>query len=200
MPNYCHFNKGDLQKKKEDKGKSSTCENPYKSLPINAGKGCDAMGQNTPYYCGVSALQKVLYKFGIKVSQKTLASYAGTSRSGTSHQGIRTAVEYIARKNNIKLTVKEYNFSELGFEKLGKMICKPNVDAITHLYYRLQYGHYEKIKSIDVKDSQVEVVNSLGSKCGNCYCGYIEKRSFVIEKQYFNGISQKSIILITKEG
>lgn len=208
LPNYCHFNYKDL---KDNKSKAETntkkpnkstsnCKNPYKSLPINANKGCDAMGQNTSYYCGVSALQKVLFKLGIYVSQKTLSGYAGTTSKGTSHQGLRTAIEYVARKNNVKLKVREYNFSDLGFEGLAKLICKPNTDAITHCYYRLQYGHYEKIKTIDLTKKEIQVVNSLGSKCKNgCFCGYIETRSFEIEKQYFKGISQKSIILITKE-
>ena len=205
LPNYCIFNKADLQSAQSNNKTptknpvKSTCTNPYKSLPINTNKGCDAMGQNTSYYCGVSALQKVLYKFGIKISQKELASVAGTTTSGTSHQGIRTAVEYVARKHKVKLTVKEYNFSELGFEKLGKLICQPNRDAIVHLYYRLKYGHYEKIRSIDMTKKQLEVVNSLGNKCGSCYCGYIEERSFNAEKSYISGIGQKSIILITKE-
>ena len=208
LPHTCLFNKADLQSNKSDKKtgdksvrkSTSNCKNPYKSLPINTNTGCDALGQNTSYYCGVCALQKVLYKFGIKVSQKQLSQYAGTTSKGTSHQGLRTAIEYVARKNNVKLSVKEYNFSDLGFEKLAKLICKPNADAITHVYYRLQYGHYEKIKSIDLTAKQLEVVNSLGKKCKNgCYCGYIEKRSFEIQKQYFKGISQKSIILITKE-
>ena len=197
LPNYCIFDKSDLVSSIPTFNK---CTNPYKSLPINSKKGCDNMGQNNSYYCGVCALQKVLYKLGIKISQKELASYAGTTTAGTSHAGIRTAIAQVSRKYNIKLIVKEYNFSELGFEKLAKLICKPNSDVITHLYYRLQYGHYEKIKSIDLKNETVEVVNSLGSKCGNgCYCGYIEQRSFSIEKQYFKGISQKSIILVTRE-
>ena len=125
LPNYCIFNKEDLQNNKTndkniDKNQNnsiSNCNNPYKSLPINSAKGCDAMGQNNNYYCGVSALQKVLYKFGIKISQKTLASYAGTTTAGTSHQGIRTAIAYINKKYNVNLSVKEYNFSELVFEK-----------------------------------------------------------------------------------
>lgn len=198
LPNTCHFDKKDLGTSKKSVVVNK-CINPYNSLPMNTSKGCDGMGQNTPYYCGVSALQKVLYKFGIKVSQKTLASYAGTTSKGTSHQGLRTAIEYVARKNNVKLKVQEYNFSELGFEKLGKLICKSNVDAITHIKYRLEYGHYEKIRTIDVDKKELQIINSLGNKCGNCYCGYIERRSFAIEKQYFNAISQKSILLITKE-
>lgn len=200
LPNTCIFNKADLQKKKSVVKKvDGKCINPYNSLPINSKKGCDAMGQNTSYYCGVCALQKVLFKFGINVSQKALASYAGTTTKGTSHDGLRTAIEYVARKNNVKLKVQEYNFSDLGFEKLAKLICKPNVDAITHIKYRLEYGHYEKIRTIDLDKKELQIMNSLGNRCGNCYCGYIERRSFSIEQQYFKAISQKSILLITKE-
>ena len=205
-PNYCLFNKEDLKyigSSNENNTKNDNkynCTNPYKSLPINTNKGCDAMGQNTSYYCGVAALQKVLYKFGIKVGQAELARAAGTTTAGTSHNGIRTAVEYVARKFGVKLEVKEYNFSDLGFEKLGKLICKANVDAIIHLEYRNKYGHYEKIRSIDIKNQKLEIVNSLGNKCtSSCYCGYIENRTFNMEKQYIEGISQKSIILITKK-
>lgn len=207
LPNYCIFNKADTKKSKKNASNTkkntntpiSSCSNPYISSPYNKKSGCDAMGQNTNYYCGVSALQKVLYKFGIHVSQKQLASVAGTTKKGTDHQGLRTAVAWVSKHYGVKLTVKEYNFSELGFEKIAKMICKSNVDIIWHLLYRNKYGHYEKVKAIDLKKGTVDVINSLGNKCSNnCFCGYIETRSFATQKQYINGISQKSIIVITK--
>lgn len=207
LPNWCIFDKKDTNntKKSSQNTKKSTttpisnCQNPYISSPYNKKSGCDAMGQNTNYYCGVSALQKVLYKFGIHVSQKQLASVAGTTTKGTDHQGLRTAVAWVSKHYGVKLTVKEYNFSELGFDKISKMICKPNVDIIWHLLYRNKYGHYEKVKAIDLKKGTVDVINSLGNKCANnCFCGYIETRSFATQKQYINGISQKSIIVITK--
>ena len=208
LPNYCLFNKSDIQNTKSNTSNnnkpanSSTlnCTNPYKSIPYNTKQGCDAMGQNTSYYCGVSALQKVLYKFGINVSQKTLAEVSGTTTNGVGHQGLRTAIAWVSKKYHVKLKVQEYNFSDLGIEKIAKLICKPNVDAIWHLSYRNRYGHYEKVKSINLKTNTLEVINSLGTKCTNtCYCGYIETRSLAVQKQYINGISQKSIILITKE-
>lgn len=208
LPNYCLFNKSDIQNTKSNNpnnnksanSSTSNCTNPYKSVPYNSKQGCDAMGQNTSYYCGVSALQKVLYKFGINVSQKTLAEVSGTTTNGVGHQGLRTAIAWVSKKYNVKLSVQEYNFSDLGIEKIAKLICKPNVDAIWHLSYRNRYGHYEKVKSINLKTNTLEVINSLGTKCTNtCYCGYIETRSLAVQKQYINGISQKSIILITKE-
>ena len=40
----------------------------------------------------------------------------------------------------------------------------------------------------------LKILNSLGDNCGgNTYCGYIETRSKSTQKQYINGISQKSV-------
>lgn len=202
LPNYCQFKATDIQNttnntktsEKNTKQSTSNCTNP-----INNKTGCDALGQNTPYYCGVSALQKCLYKFNINISQKQLAQWAGTTTAGTSHQGLRTAIAQTNKKTGTKLTVQEYNFNEIGFEKAKTIICNPNKDIIWHINYRNKYGHYEKVKSINIKTQTLEVINSLGNKCNNnCYCGYIETRSFNTQKQYINGISQKSLIIITR--
>ena len=214
LPNYCLFNKSYVpanesnsktSKKNNtlstsDKKKVTNCSNPYKSLGHPTKNGCNQMGQNTSYYCGVSALHKILRKFGItKYTQKQLAAYAGTTTKGTDHKGLETAVAKVSKDTGIKLTCKWYNFSDLGWEKLGKIICNPNADALVHLYYRLEYGHYEVINEIDVNKKQLKVINSLGSRCKDgCYCGYVEQRSFGLEKQYILGISQKSILIVKK--
>ncbi len=216
LPNYCLFNSSDIKynnttttntkktsttsiSSSKNTAKKDNCTNPYKSSPHPTKTGCNQMGQNTNYYCGVSALHKVLRKFGItKFTQNDLAKVAGTTQKGTDHQGLETAIAYVSKNTGIKLTAKWYNFSELGFEKLGKMICKDNVDAIIHLNYRNKYGHYEVINEINTPTNMLKVLNSLGDKCGTCYCGYVENRSSSTEKQYINGISQKSVLLITK--
>lgn len=204
FPSYCIFNKADLQNTKKDKEtnknnvnqSTSTCTNPY-----NPNKGCDAMGQNTSYYCGVSALQKCLYKLGVRnVTQKELASVCGTTTAGTSHNGIRTGVAWASKKYNVKLTVEEHYFSDYTIKQLHDTICNKNKAIICHNLYRNKYGHYEAWKSVNEKTGDIEVINSLGDKCTNtCYCGYIEKRSYTTQKSYCNGISQKSLIIIKKE-
>lgn len=203
LPNYCLFNKADLQNNtsstlKNNKTTSTTtsnCTNKY-----NKEKGCEAMGQNNSYYCGVSAVQKVLYKFGINESQKTLATWAGTTTAGTSHNGIRTAIAKAAQKHKINLTVNEANFTDYTLNEIKNIICNPNKDIIWHILYRGKYGHYEKVKSINTTAKTFEVINSLGTKCDyGCYCGYIEKRTLEEQKKYINGISQKSLIIITKK-
>jgi len=157
------------------------------------------MGQNNGYYCADAAMQHSLYKFGIKVSQSQLAKWAGTTTSGTSHEGIRTAIAMVNKKFGVNISVKEVNFSEIGITGLAKLICKNNVDAIIHLCYRLKWGHYESINEINVKTNMLKVLNSLGDKCtGSCYCGYVEERSLAVEKSYIRGVSQKSVIILTK--
>lgn len=202
LPSYCHFVKGfvaDSSSKKNSADKNTakpiaTCQNK-----VNLNKGCDAMGQNTSYFCGVCALQKALYKFGIKETQKQLAKVCGTTTKGTSHQGIRTGVAWASKKHKVNLTVKEAYFSDYTLKQLKDIICNKNKAVICHNLYHLKYGHYEFIKAIDVDKKEFEIVNSLGDKCPlGCYCGYIEKRSYATQKAYCNGISQKSLIIIEK--
>ena len=202
LPNYCNFNKGfkpnAQSNNKTSKNNSSqsiaSCQNK-----INSNKGCDAMGQNTPYYCGVSALQKCLYKFGIQETQKTLAKICGTTTSGTSHQGLHTGIAYASKKHNVKLTVTEKYFSDYTLKQLKQLVCNKDKAIICHNLYRNKYGHYEAWKNVNVDKKEIEVINSLGDKCAlGCYCGYIEHRSYNTQKSYCNGISQKSLIIITK--
>ena len=213
LPNYCEFKKSDLQNtannantnKNSNSQSTSTsknsnnCTNPYKSVPYTTKQGCEELGQNTNYYCSVSALQKCLRKFGIKISQKTLAEVAGVTTKGVGHPGIETAIAYVAKKYNIKLSCKWYNYSELGLEGVAKILCQPNKDVLWHLCYRLEYGHYEKVAEINTKTQILKVMNSLGNKCSSgCFCGYIEDRTNANQRLYCNSISQKSILVITK--
>ena len=213
LPNYCTFNKADLQnnatstktnknsnsQSTSSKANTNNCTNPYKSVPYTTKQGCDELGQNTNYYCGVSALQKCLRKLGINISQKTLASWAGTTSKGTDHHGLETAIAMAAKTHNVKLSCKWYNYNELGLEGVAKIMCQSNKDVLWHLLYRLEYGHYEKVAEINTKTGMLKVMNSLGNKCSNgCFCGYIESRTAANQKSYCSGISQKSILVITK--
>lgn len=198
LPKYCTYNSNDL--KTTVKPSKNNCSNPYKSSPHPTKTGCDGMGQNTGYYCADAAMQHSLYKFGISVSQSQLAKWAGTTSAGTSHDGIRTAIAMVNKKYGVNISVQEKNFSDLGLTGLAKLICQKNVDAIVHLLYRNRWGHYESINEINLKTNILKILNSLGDMCYNgCYCGYIEDRSLAVEKSYISGISQKSIIILTKK-
>ena len=212
LPNYCNFNKtyksntGSSNKtvKKEDNKSTSksTNTNIYTSSPHPTKPGCGGMGQDTSYYCGVSALQKCLYKFGIKdFSQKTLAGWAGTTTKGTSHDGIRTAVAYVNKKKGTNIKVTEKTFTEIGgWKGIAKILANKNQDIIFHNKYRLKYGHYEVMNQLNLSTNYTKVLNSLGDKCTNtCYCGYVENRSCNTMKQYMDNVSQKSLLILTKQ-
>lgn len=211
LPNYCNFNKSfssntakvtSTVKKEDNKSTSkSTNTNIYTSSPHPTKPGCGGMGQDTSYYCGVSALQKCLFKFGIKdFSQKTLASYAGTTTKGTSHDGIRTAVAYVNKKKGTNIKVTEKTFTEIGgWKGIAKVLANKNQDIIFHNKYRLKYGHYEVMNQLNLTTNYTKVLNSLGDKCTNtCYCGYVENRSSKTMKQYMDAVSQKSLLILTK--
>ena len=211
LPNYCNFNKtyksntGSSNKtvKKEVSKSTSSSKNTniYTSSPHPTKPGCGGMGQDTSYYCGVSALQKCLFKFGITdFSQKTLAGYAGTTTKGTSHQGIRTAVAYVNKKKGTNIKVTEKTFTEIGgWKGIAKILSNPKQDIIFHNKYRLKYGHYEVMNQLNLTTNYTKVLNSLGDKCTNtCYCGYVENRSCTNMKQYMDAVSQKSLLILTK--
>jgi len=216
LPKTCLFTSSyiDVNKKEATKTKNnqstSTSSNAnlevYTSSPHYTNTGCNNLGQCTSYYCGVHSVHQVLRKFGItKYNENKLAGWAGTTTSGTDHQGINTA---IAKASNGKLQAKWINFSSLGentnarFKKLGELISQKDTDCIVHNLYRLKYGHYETIHKIDHNNKIVYVLNSLGDKCGTTsYCGYIEKRSYTEFAKYIANTpaNQPSICLITKK-
>ena len=159
--------------------------------------GCDNRGQNNGYYCGCHSLQEVFRNLtGIVVPQSTIAEWAGTTTSGTDHDGLNTAVAAFNKKYNKKLRVEWKNLSDLGWNGIKAIINSNNQDCIIHNLYRNQWGHYEVINKV-YKD-YCDVQNSLGDYCNNgCYCGYVEERTFSTFNSYISGISQKSVMVIT---
>lgn len=158
--------------------------------------GCDNMGQNTPYYCGCHSLQEIFRNLtGIVVPQSTIAKWAGTTSSGTGHEGLNTAVAKFNQVYKKNLKVEWKHFSDIGWNGLNNIIKSSNKDFLVHNLYRNKWGHYEVINSIS---SSVNTQNSLGSSCGSCYCGYKESRSKGDFQSYIKGISQKSIMIVTR--
>ena len=165
---------------------------PLKEYLTN--EGCSGMGQCTGYYCACNSLQQCFYRLtGIKVDEKTIAGWAGTTSDGTDHYGINTAVAKFNKKYDKNIKITWYNFSELSWDKISDFIKKGAV--FFHLLYRNKWGHYEPIKSVG---DYLKILNSLGDSCGgSTYCGYIETRSKSEQKSYISGISQKSVAVLT---
>ena len=164
-------------------------------------EGCSGIGQCTGYYCGPNSLQQCFYRLtGEHVSESTIAGWAGTCYDGTDHEGLETAVAAFNRKygKNIKITWK--NFSDLGSSESARWNALQdyiNKGAVfCHLLYRNQWGHYEVPR--EVRDDDLKILNSLGDSCGSgTYCGYVETRDKSEQRSYINGISQRSIAILT---
>ena len=182
-----------------DIGLNSNIFKEFKKYGHATSHCCDEMGQNTGYYCGCHSLQEVIRNLtGKVISQSKIASIAGTTTDGTDHNGLNTVIAWFNREYGYNLKVEWFNFSDLGWNGLKKIINSNNQDAIIHNLYRNQFGHYEVINKI--YDSYCLVQNSLGSKCDNgCYYGYVEERSLSEYRSYISGISQKSIMVITND-
>lgn len=169
-------------------------------------QGGNCLGQITGYHCGPHSIKQCLRKFGItKYSESTIGSYAGTTKSGTGHGGLETAIAHIAKLEGIKLNVEWKNFSDLGsdqksrFKKLGELMTDPKKAMFWHEMYRDAYGHYNFAKTINISTMYGIIANSLGSKCNSpAYCGYMENRQLSVQARYLSKISQKSICIITK--
>ncbi|WP_296886294.1 hypothetical protein [uncultured Methanobrevibacter sp.] len=190
-----------------------TCKNPYTSKPHYTNNGCNKLGQCTPYYCGPHSIHQGFKKFGVtNISEATIAGYVGTTTAGSDHEGLNTGILKVAKKAGIKVEIKWYNFSDLGktnaerFKKAAEMICKPNVFAFWHIWYKCAgectdgegCGHYEMLDIINTSEKKVRALNSLGGRVGNGYYGHLQWRSYGLQAAFIGGISQKSLCVVTK--
>ena len=157
--------------------------------------GGGKLGQRTGYTCGPHSLMQCIYRLtGIELSEMELASICGTTSDGTDHDGLATGLAWFNRKYGYNLKMEWKNFSEVGFDGTQRAI--DNGACFHHILYRNQWGHYEVPKWTN--GDPIYVLNSLGDQCGNGYCGYIEERSRSTHQSYINGISQKSVCIITR--
>lgn len=168
---------------------------PTKLYPYITSQGGGKLGQRTGYTCGPHSLMQAIYRLtGIELSEMELAGVCGTTTSGTGHSGLETGLAWFNRKYGYNLKMTWKNFSEVGFDGLQRYY--ENGAVFLHLCYRLTWGHYEVPLTSSTDPNKI--LNSLGDQCGNGYCGYIESRSKSTQRSYINGISQKSVCIITK--
>ena len=170
-------------------------EPSYTLHPYITEQGAGELGQRTEYTCGPHSLMQCIYRLtGIELSEMELASVCGTTSNGTSHDGLATGLAWFNRKYGYNIKMTWYNFSEIGFE--GTQKAMENGACFHHILYRNQWGHYEVPKWTE--GNPIYVLNSLGSSCGGGYCGYVEERSRSTHQSYINGISQKSVCILTR--
>lgn len=170
-------------------------EEPVELYDYFTNQGGGYLGQRTGYTCGPHSLMQCIHRLtGEDVSEMELASVAGTTSDGTDHEGLETALDWFNRTYGYNLKMEWKNFSEVGFE--GTQQAIDNGACFHHILYRNEWGHYEVPKWTN--GDPIYVLNSLGDSCGDGYCGYIEERSRSEHQEYINGISQKSVCIITR--
>lgn len=166
---------------------------PVELHPYITEQGPGKLGQKTPYSCGPHSLMQCIYRLtGIELSESTLMSVCGTTTYGTDHDGLATGLAWFNRKYGYNLKMLWKNKSELSWDEIQSYI--DNGALLFHLLYRRSDGHYEVAQDCD---SPMNILNSLGDRCGSGYYGYIESRSRAEQQSYINGISQKSVCIIT---
>lgn len=88
----------------------------------------------------------ILKYYNCSISQDQLAKWAGTTRSGTGHDGLRKAVQNAGTACKMKFQFAEYKFTALQNVK-NNFIAK-NIPVITHVKtgplgrYKSDVGHY----------------------------------------------------------
>jgi len=134
---------------------------------------------------------------GVIISQDTLAEVIGTTYDGSDHDGINTSFAWFNNNYDYNLDVEWKNFSDLGWDGINDILESNNQDCGIHELYRDQYGHYTNFD--EIYGDTIDVHNSLGDYCSSgCYCGYTENRSKSEARSYISGISQKSVIVVTR--
>lgn len=166
---------------------------PAKLYPYITTPGGGKLGQKTGYSCGPHSLMQCIYRLtGIELSESELMAVCGTTRNGTSHQGLETGLAWFNRKYGYNLKMTWKNKSELTWKEIQWYM--EHAAMLFHLCYKYKYGHYEIAENTNLK-----VLNSLGNYCNYpAYCGYIENRSRATQEAYIAGISQKSVCIITR--
>lgn len=177
---------------------SSIFTKPVKKYGRSTQTGCDNRGQNNGYYCAPHMVQEIIRNLtGKVIPQSTLAGIIGTTTSGSSHSGIDTSFAWFNRNSDFELEIEWKNFGDIGWNGIKKILESQNQDCGLHELYRDKWGHYTNFDK--VYDNSIDVHNSLGNYCtSNCYCGYTENRTKTDAKRYLNGISQKSVLVVTR--
>ena len=180
---------------------SSGTSNPYtqKGVYETAAK----LGQLTSYNCGPHSLMQCFHKLsGQEISESTVASWAGTTTSGTGHDGLIAAVKKFAQTYNLNCSITWYYYSQVSNNKkrLGEWMEDPNTALFFHMIrYEGGSAHYEVPYEIDVNSSSLKVCESLKTKQSDgSYLGSIDTRTWTKQNEYLNRQGLPQVIVIRK--
>lgn len=155
------------------------------------------MKQATTYWCAPTAITQVWYElFGDNLSQTTIARMAGTTQDGTSHSGINTALNQLAKRYGKNITIEWRNYSDLTSNDIAQIFRDPRKACLWHvMWHNLNNwedtgGHYCYYACINPKGKYVYEAYSLSGPS-------LIKRSFDYVKTVTGEISQPSCCIVT---
>lgn len=169
----------------------------------------DWLKQDFQFDCALNSLQQCFYNLTeLKVSESTMMKLGYTNCGGTSHEGIKKIVEWFNKtyKQNIKVEFR--NLSSFGstpkerWENIGKIITNQNKSVFAHILYHnggsectknksKDHGHYEVFDIVNTETMYIRALNSLSG-------GYLQDRKISVQECFIKGISQPSIIILSK--
>jgi len=128
--------------------------------------------QDTDHTCGPSSLQMALSALGCNATESELAKAAGTLSSGTSHDGMRKAVAYAAKKCKKNFSLQFKYFRDIGWDGVIKhikaggevvihVVTRPGLDTDVagNIIWKRAYGHYVYLVGVNKAKGQVRIAD-----------------------------------------
>jgi hypothetical protein len=169
-------------------------------LPNDENIMLEWLAQVREYTCGPHAIVKSIYDFvGHEYSEMSIATNYGyvIGDDGTNHEQLENIYRSAGWNAGFDMRFNWYTFSEIGgWNGIRDAVSDPNKNVIIHNLYKNTWGHYEFILNVNTDSQKIKLDNSLPSTT-NQWGGSIEDRDFATMKQYMDGISQKSVLVVT---
>ena len=130
--------------------------------------------QDTGYTCGPSSLAMLLRELSdgtLKITEEELAQKAGTTKKGTSHEGLFKAAKQIAKQLNWEIECTDKKLSQITYRELGEMIADPRIGVIAHIrtkgfkiWNNQDFGHYVFPVALDLDKKIITIADPARSK------------------------------------
>lgn len=123
--------------------------------------------QDTSYTCGPSSAQMVFSALGYSFSESQIATLAGTTTNGTSHNQLYNAMKSLVPG----LQINEYYLSDIGFDGIASKLNNDSevilhiqtgplkTDADGNSVWQNNYGHYIFLVGVNTGKGRVRVAD-----------------------------------------
>jgi peptidoglycan hydrolase-like protein with peptidoglycan-binding domain len=153
--------------------------------------------QDTDHTCGPSSMQMLFSELtgSTKVSESQLATWAGTTGNGTSHQGLFAAARTAASRLGFSVKCSQASLGNVGWAKLAQMIADPKVGVILHIQtgglpgWKGDYGHYVFPVGVDLAHHLVKIADPVKG---------VHTYTFAQYERAMGRVSQPSVLMVQR--